>query len=171
MLSCIVTVGRHLVRTIPGTAFPASPFAFSSRIFAKSLASPAYEISAGNSFVSPPYAKTGGWTSLKNVGAPTFLIFPLIFRSFLALSAVEGSSPRSGVPRIPHRHECKNAGPVEASGAQKTRIPIGSGQVPASATQTKSGLGEPSPYMLRNGTLAARARMRSAAWNWLADGR
>jgi hypothetical protein len=37
------------------------------------------------SFVSPTYAKVGGYTPMENVGAPTFLIFPLIFRAFLGM--------------------------------------------------------------------------------------
>ena len=52
-----------------------------------SFISPRYERQSRISFVSPTYAKTGGVPPPKNVGAPTFLIFPLIFRTFLALSA------------------------------------------------------------------------------------
>ena len=37
------------------------------------------------SFVSPTYAKVAGYTPVENVGAPTFLIFPLIFRTFSLL--------------------------------------------------------------------------------------
>jgi hypothetical protein len=47
-----------------------------------SFISPAYEHQPCISFVSPTYAKTGEYTPPKNVGAPTFLIFPLIFRTF-----------------------------------------------------------------------------------------
>src|SRR5580704_11373021 len=47
-----------------------------------SFVSPAYEILVRNSIISPPYAKTGEYTPLQNVGAPTFLIFLHIFRSF-----------------------------------------------------------------------------------------
>src|SRR5580704_2049700 len=48
-----------------------------------SFISPAYEHQPRIPFVSPTYAKTGGVYPPKNVGAPTFLIFPLIFRTFL----------------------------------------------------------------------------------------
>jgi hypothetical protein len=52
----------------------------SSRISNKSLVSSTCKILVGNSFLSPTYAKTGGGYPQKNVGAPTFLIFRLIFR-------------------------------------------------------------------------------------------
>ena len=53
------------------------------RLLAISIVSPTYGISVGNSFVSPTYAKTGGYTPVKNVGlsraqsrgVPTFSIF------------------------------------------------------------------------------------------------
>jgi hypothetical protein len=48
------------VRATSRTLLPASPSAFSSRISTKSLISPTYEISTGNSFLSPTCAKTGG---------------------------------------------------------------------------------------------------------------
>jgi hypothetical protein len=63
-----------------------------------SCISPTYGIKPRISFVSPTYAKTGECTPRKNVGAPTFLIFPLIFRAFLALSAVRR------VARLCRRH-------------------------------------------------------------------
>jgi hypothetical protein len=53
-----------------------------------SFVSPAYGYQPRMSFVSPTYAKQGGVYPLENVGAPTFLIFALIFRTFLALGAV-----------------------------------------------------------------------------------
>jgi hypothetical protein len=55
--------------------------------------SPAYEPQPRMSLVSPTYAKTGGVPPHKNVGAPTFLIFPLISRTLLALRAAEGPAP------------------------------------------------------------------------------
>jgi hypothetical protein len=55
------------------------------RLVSNPFVSPPYQISVRNSFVSPTYAKTGGTHSPKNVGPPTFLIFPLIFRTFLPL--------------------------------------------------------------------------------------
>src|SRR5258708_9501625 len=48
----------------------------------KSNASPTSTRLARNSFLSPTYAKTGGYPLPENVGAPTFSIFPLIFYSF-----------------------------------------------------------------------------------------
>ena len=53
------------------------------RLLAISILSPTYGISVGNSFVSPTYAKTGGYTPVANAGlsraqsggAPTFSIF------------------------------------------------------------------------------------------------
>ena len=49
----------------------------------KSNVSPTYITPTNNSFLSHTYAKTGGYTPPKNVGAPTFSIFPLIFAVFL----------------------------------------------------------------------------------------
>jgi len=54
---------------------------------------------ASKLFVSPTYAKTGGHAPVENVGAPTFLIFPHIFRTFLALSAVRRVARQSPVRR------------------------------------------------------------------------
>jgi hypothetical protein len=68
--------------------------------------------------------KQGGGYPLKNVGAPTFLIFPLIFRTF--------SHPRLSIACIQPRGRSRRAGPVEATGAQKTRIK-------ASATSRNAG--------------------------------
>ena len=98
----------------------------SSRISNKSLVSSTCKILVGNSFLSPTYAKTGGGYPQKNVGAPTFLIFPLICRTF--------SHPRRSIAYIQRRGRSRRAGPVQATGAQNTRIPTGSGQAPASAT-------------------------------------
>ena len=72
------TGGRGSYRLVHATRF--SLCILSSRISSKSLVSPTCKILAGNSFLSPTYAKTGGGYPQKNVGAPTFLIFPLIFR-------------------------------------------------------------------------------------------
>jgi hypothetical protein len=49
----------------------------------KPSASPISTRPVHNSFLSPTYAKTGGYPLPQNVGAPTFSIFPLIFCSFL----------------------------------------------------------------------------------------
>ena len=57
---------------------PATPTSFSP----KSNVSPRYTRPVCNSFVSPTYAKTRGYPHPKNVGAPTFSIFPLQFRIF-----------------------------------------------------------------------------------------
>ena len=54
-----------------------------------SLISPAYGHRPCKSLVSPTYAKQGGVPLRENVGAPTFLIFPVISRTFLALSMVQ----------------------------------------------------------------------------------
>jgi hypothetical protein len=51
-----------------------------------SCISPTYGIQPRISFVSPTYAKTGEYTPPKNVGAPTFLIFPLISCPFSQLA-------------------------------------------------------------------------------------
>jgi hypothetical protein len=79
-----------------------------------SFISPRYENSPRKSFPSPTYAKTGGWHPQKNVGAPTFSIFPVIFYTF--------SVPRRGVAQFRRRRRSKRAGPVEASGAQRARL-------------------------------------------------
>jgi hypothetical protein len=47
-------------------------------------------------FVSPTYAKTRGYAPVENVGAPTFLIFPHIFRTFWTQPAV--ASAKAGPP-------------------------------------------------------------------------
>ncbi len=49
----------------------------------KPFISPTCQISVRNSFVSSTYAKTKGYTPVENVGAPTFVIFPMIFSTFL----------------------------------------------------------------------------------------
>src|SRR5580692_4579329 len=57
-----------------------------------SFISPRYERQPRMSLVSPTYAKMGECTPPKNVGAPTFLIFPLISRTFL-ISCRSAHSP------------------------------------------------------------------------------
>jgi hypothetical protein len=55
---------------------------------------------ASKAFVSPTYAKTEGCRPVENVGAPTFLIFPLIFRSFClsrAKNITEERKRRTGI--------------------------------------------------------------------------
>ena len=60
-----------------------SHFRFSNFHFRrKPIVSPPYTRPAHNPFLSPTYAKTGGCPLPKNVGAPTFSIFPLIFYTF-----------------------------------------------------------------------------------------
>ena len=56
---------------------------------AKSFVSPTCKISFRNSFVSPTYAKTGGCTHPKNVGAPTFSL------SFLPIPTLDSFSFQS----------------------------------------------------------------------------
>ncbi len=51
--------------------------------------SPTCQISVRNSLVSFTYAKTRGCTPVENVGAPTFLIFPLLFSTFLPLTGLQ----------------------------------------------------------------------------------
>ena len=51
---------------------------------------------ASKPFVSPTYAKTRGYAPVENVGAPTFLIFPHIFRTFWTQPAV--ASAKAGPP-------------------------------------------------------------------------
>jgi hypothetical protein len=81
------------------------------RLVSNPFVSPPYQISVRNSFVSPTYAKTGGTPSPKNVGAPTFLIFTLIFRIFLPLTGLQQNRGRK-----------RGAGPVNSVGAQKARL-------------------------------------------------
>src|SRR6266403_1939874 len=74
-------------RLYASSCFPSKPFV-----------SPTYKITVRNSFVSPTYAKTGGYPR-KNVGAPTFSLSflpipPLPFQS-LAHSFVFRSTPIS----------------------------------------------------------------------------
>ena len=57
----------------------------SSRPPSKPFISPTYELLARNSFVSPTYAKTGGVTPSKNVGAPTFTLSFLPIRTLVPL--------------------------------------------------------------------------------------
>ena len=64
----------------------------------KPFVSPTYNITVRNSFVSPTYAKTGGYATVENVGAPTFLIFPLIFRTFLRRPLHKNERARFIVP-------------------------------------------------------------------------
>jgi hypothetical protein len=56
---------------------------------------------ASKPFVSPTYAKTRGYAPVENVGAPTFLIFPHIFRTFL--QAVRQPAIASAKARSPFR--------------------------------------------------------------------
>jgi hypothetical protein len=65
------------------------PFVRPIRRASKPFVSPTYQVSARNSLVSPTYAKTGGVPPPKNVGAPTFLIFPLIFHTFLSFTGLQ----------------------------------------------------------------------------------
>ena len=62
----------------------------------KPFVSPTYKVSVPNSFVSHTYAKTRGYAPVENVGAPTFLIFPHIFRTFWTQPAV--ASAKAGPP-------------------------------------------------------------------------
>src|SRR5579859_1540676 len=74
--------------------------------------SPASEPQPRMSLVSPTYAKTGGVCPCKNVGAPTFLIFPLISRTFLALRGMRRVARRlpasegGRYSRTERRQEC-----------------------------------------------------------------
>ncbi len=97
----------------------------------KSSLSPASTRLVYNPFLSPTYAKTGGYPLFKNVGAPTFSIFPLIFYSFSHstygtwqeswLPSVVGTSKshrytaecgeKSGSPSFPRQAEV-SAGPT-----------------------------------------------------------
>jgi hypothetical protein len=71
------------VSSVVSALLRSSHFPFSIFYFRrKSNVSPRYTRPARNPFRSPTYAKTGGYTTPKNVGAPTFSIFPLIFCSF-----------------------------------------------------------------------------------------
>ncbi len=111
--------------------------AFSS----KSIVSPRYTRLACNSFVSPTSAKTGGYPHAKNVGAPTFSLFPLQFRIFptrrelqrvvaQALLPVRRCVPSANAPIQEWLCHKKEAGPVDSFGAQKARIkdPTGASQ-------------------------------------------
>ena len=62
----------------------------------KSFPSPTSTRLVPNSFLSPASAKTGGYTPPKNVGAPTFSIFPHIFRTF---SQATPAARRERAPR------------------------------------------------------------------------
>ncbi len=62
----------------------------------KSNASPTSTLLVNNPFLSPTYAKTRGYTLPKNVGAPTFSIFPHTFGTFSQATAECGE--RSGPP-------------------------------------------------------------------------
>jgi hypothetical protein len=110
-LSRVLSAVCALLRKKPGVhLYPeqkrrACPPKFQRRR-AISFISPTYERQPRISFVSPTYAKTGGTHPPKNVGAPTFLIFSLIFRTFLLLSRCEGlakvrrSFSEGGFPRL-----------------------------------------------------------------------
>ena len=54
---------------------------------------------ASKPFISPTYAKTRGYAPVENVGAPTFLIFPHIFRTFWqAVRQPAVASAKAGPP-------------------------------------------------------------------------
>jgi hypothetical protein len=81
-----------------------------------SFASPGYEHQSRISLVSPTYAKTRGYTPRKNVGAPTFLIFPLISRTFLSLATCPPRKAAAAQERSPSPYK-------ESHGARDARHP------------------------------------------------
>jgi len=82
-----------------------------------------------NPFLSPTYAKTVGYASSKNVGAPTFSIFPHTFGTFFASKTAE-CGERSGPPSFLHQGK-RSAGPSrKAEGSWLAGVdddPVGDG--------------------------------------------
>jgi hypothetical protein len=81
-----------------------------------SFASPAYEHQSRISLVSPTTQKQGGIPPRKNVGAPTFLIFPLISRTFLSLATCPPRKAAAAQERSPSPYK-------ESHGARDARHP------------------------------------------------
>jgi hypothetical protein len=70
------------INHVLGKLFALRPLGCALCSSSNSNVSPTYARPVCNSFVSPTSAKTGGYPHPKNVGAPTFFIFPQQFRVF-----------------------------------------------------------------------------------------